>query len=294
MNAVTQSPVEDQTVGLDPATAVVAEAAVLAHVFGEAVTEYPQDLYIPPDALRVLLDAFEGPLDLLLYLIRKQNIDILDIPMARVTAQYMEYVDAMRVDRLELAAEYLLMAAMLIEIKSRLLLPKPSVDEDGEELDPRAELVRRLLEYEQVKLAAYELDQLPQAGRDFQLVTVLFEKDMVVRLPDVRPEDLKTAWLAILARAKRNKSHTVKPDELSVREQMTHILKLLQDGRFARFETLFDTTRGVPLLVVTFIAVLELVKEKYIHVNQDEGFAPIYVCLAGASSTEVMPLPPEA
>ncbi len=148
----------------------------LALVFGEAVTELPLDLYIPPDALRVLLDSFEGPLDLLLYLIRKQNIDILDIPMARVTAQYMEYVNAMQVDRLELAAEYLLMAAMLIEIKSRLLLPKPSASADAEADDPRAELVRRLLEYEQIKLAAYELDQLPQAGRDFQWVTVLFEK----------------------------------------------------------------------------------------------------------------------
>ncbi|GAB7125782.1 ScpA family protein [Silvimonas sp. JCM 19000] len=251
----------------------------LALVFGEAVTELPLDLYIPPDALRVLLDSFEGPLDLLLYLIRKQNIDILDIPMARVTAQYMEYVNAMQVDRLELAAEYLLMAAMLIEIKSRLLLPKPSASADAEADDPRAELVRRLLEYEQIKLAAYELDQLPQAGRDFQWVTVLFEKDRAERLPEVSAVDLKTAWLNILARAKRNQHHKVQPDELSVREQMTHILKLLQDGRYARFEDLFDTTRGVPLLVVTFIAVLELVKEKYIRVSQDEGFAPIYVCL---------------
>lgn len=258
----------------------VAALPTLALVFGEAVTELPLDLYIPPDALRVLLDSFEGPLDLLLYLIRKQNIDILDIPMARVTAQYMEYVNAMQVDRLELAAEYLLMAAMLIEIKSRLLLPKPSASEDAEANDPRAELVRRLLEYEQIKLAAYELDQLPQAGRDFQLVTVLFEKGLVVRLPEVSAIDLKTAWLNILARAKRNQHHKVQPDELSVREQMTHILKLLQDGRYARFEDLFDTTRGVPLLVVTFIAVLELVKEKYIRVSQDEGFAPIYVCLA--------------
>ncbi|WP_236692066.1 segregation and condensation protein A [Amantichitinum ursilacus] len=268
----------------DPTTLASVEPAAalptLALVFGEAVTELPLDLYIPPDALRVLLDSFEGPLDLLLYLIRKQNIDILDIPMARVTAQYMEYVNAMQVDRLELAAEYLLMAAMLIEIKSRLLLPKPSASEDAEANDPRAELVRRLLEYEQIKLAAYELDQLPQAGRDFQLVTVLFEKDLVVRLPEVSAIDLKTAWLNILARAKRNQHHKVQPDELSVREQMTHILKLLQDGRYARFEDLFDTTRGVPLLVVTFIAVLELVKEKYIRVSQDEGFAPIYVCLA--------------
>ena len=268
------------------AAADVPALPALAHVFGEAVTEMPLDLYIPPDALRVLLDSFEGPLDLLLYLIRKQNIDILDIPMARVTAQYMEYVNVMQVDRLELAAEYLLMAAMLIEIKSRLLLPKPAASEEAEGEDPRAELVRRLLEYEQIKLAAYELDQLPQAGRDFQLVSVLFEKDLIVRLPEVSAVDLKTAWLNILARAKRNQHHKVQPDELSVREQMTHILKLLQDGRYARFETLFDTTRGVPLLVVTFIAVLELVKEKYIHVSQDEGFAPIYVCLASVAARE--------
>ncbi|GLS04093.1 segregation and condensation protein A [Chitiniphilus shinanonensis] len=266
--------------------AVVDAGAVdaVAHLFGEPVTELPHDLYIPPDALRVLLESFEGPLDLLLYLIRRQNIDILDIPMAAVTAQYMQYVDAMQASRLELAAEYLLMAAMLIEIKSRLLLPRPSVSDEGDELDPRAELVRRLLEYEQIKLAAYELDRLPQAGRDFQLVAVLFEKEAVVRLPDVSPADLRQAWLGILARARRQQHHKVQLEALSVREQMSHILRLLAGGRYLPFEALFDTARGVPLLVVTFIAVLELVKEKHIVVTQDEGYAPIYVRQAGADT----------
>ncbi|WP_035051629.1 segregation and condensation protein A [Andreprevotia chitinilytica] len=265
---------------------------ILAHVLGEPVHELPLDLYIPPDALRVLLESFEGPLDLLLYLIRKQNLDILDIPMAEVTRQYMVYVDAMKSTQLELAAEYLLMAAVLIEIKSRLLLPRPTSSEEGDENDPRAELVRRLLEYEQIKLAAYELDQLPQVGRDFQLVAVLFEREMIVQLPDVKPGDLRAAWQAILARAKRNQHHKIATSALSVREQMTAILKLLKDGRFARFEELFDLTQRVPLLVVTFIAVLELVKEKYIVVSQDEGFAPIYVRLLGAEEmTEAIPLP---
>ncbi|SMC24838.1 condensin subunit ScpA [Andreprevotia lacus DSM 23236] len=266
-------------------------AAPLAHVLGEPVNELPLDLYIPPDALRVLLESFEGPLDLLLYLIRKQNLDILDIPMAEVTRQYMKYIEAMKASQLELAAEYLLMAAVLIEIKSRLLLPRPSASEDNEN-DPRAELVRRLLEYEQMKLAAFELDQLPQAGRDFQVVAVLFEREMIVRLPDVSAADLRAAWQGILARAKRNQHHKIATSALSVREQMSAILKLLQDGRFARFETLFDTAQGIPLLVVTFSAVLELVKEKYIVVSQDEGFAPIYVRLSSAEeSHEAIPLP---
>ncbi|WP_255990437.1 segregation and condensation protein A [Chitinolyticbacter albus] len=260
---------------------------ILAHVFGEPLSELPQDLYIPPDALRVLLESFEGPLDLLLYLIRKQNIDILDIPMAAVTAQYMQYVEAMQTSRLELAAEYLLMAAMLIEIKSRLLLPKPASQHEGDEHDPRAELVRRLLEYEQIKLAAYELDRLPQAGRDFQLVAVLFERDAVVVLPDVNPADLRAAWHAILARAKRRQHHTVQLEALSVREQMSHILRVLSGGRYVEFRELFDAVRGVPMLVVTFIAVLELVKEKHIMVSQDEGFVPIYVRLAGSEIERV-------
>lgn len=259
----------------------VSLSAPLAHVFGEPVREMPHDLYIPPDALRVLLDSFEGPLDLLLYLIRRQNIDILDIPMAAVTTQYMQYVDAMQVNQLELAADYLLMAAMLIEIKSRLLLPKVAHSEEGDEHDPRAELVRRLLEYEQMKLAAFELDQLPQAGRDFAWVAILFERESVQQLPDVNAADLKAAWLTILSRAKHKRHHTVHADELSVREQMTHILKTLACGRYVEFVDLFDHARGVAMLVVTFTALLELVKEKMITVMQDAAYSPIYARLAG-------------
>lgn len=257
----------------------------LAHVFGEPVREMPHDLYIPPDALRVLLESFEGPLDLLLYLIRRQNIDILDIPMAAVTAQYMQYVEAMKVSRLELAAEYLLMAAMLIEIKSRLLLPKPAQTESDED-DPRAELVRRLLEYEQMKLAAFELDQLPQAGRDFLWAAVLCEKDAILQLPEVHPADLKTAWLTILGRAKNKRHHTIHADELSVREQMSHILKLLAGGRYVDFIDLFDHARGVPMLVVSFTALLELVKEKMITVTQEAAGMPIYARLAGVGDDD--------
>ncbi|MBL8507629.1 segregation and condensation protein A [Chitinimonas sp. JJ19] len=260
-------------------------AEPLALLFGQPVTELPQDLYIPPDALRVMLERFEGPLDLLLYLIRKQNLDILDIPMAVVTRQYMDYVEVMHAQQLELAAEYLLMAALLIEIKSRMLLPRPAAQE-GEEHDPRAELVRRLLEYEQMKLAAFEIDQLPQAGRDFSWAAVWFDREMVVRLPEVTPVDLKTAWLSLLARAKHTRSHMVKPDELSVREQMGEILKLLAGGRYLEFSQLFDTSRGIPLLVVSFIAMLELTKEGLIAVTQAEPYQPIYVRLAGSEALE--------
>src|SRR5581483_4800965 len=184
-----------------------AEPVPIARVYGQPLLEVPQDLYIPPDALEVFLEQFEGPLDLLLYLIRKENISVLDIPMAKLTAQYLEYVEMMRTRTLELAAEYLLMAAMLIEIKSRMLLPRPSLP-DLEE-DPRAELVRRLLEYEQMKLAAERLNELPQAGRDFSVVHVLFERDVAERLPEVCPEDLKLAWLGLLGRAAVNQHHKV-------------------------------------------------------------------------------------
>lgn len=269
----------------------VAANLPLAMLFGQPLSELPLDLYIPPDALRVMLERFEGPLDLLLYLIRKQNLDILDIPMAVVTRQYMDYVEAMQAaTQLELAAEYLLMAALLIEIKSRMLLPRPAAVE-GDEHDPRAELVRRLLEYEQMKLAAFEIDQLPMAGRDFRWAAVWFDREMVVRLPEVAPVDLKNAWLQLLARSKHTKHHTVKPDELSVREQMGDILKRLSGGTFVAFEDLFDTTRGVPLLVVSFIAVLELTKEGLISVTQAAPYAPIYVRLGGADANGGMPLP---
>ncbi|MEW9898317.1 ScpA family protein [Chitinivorax sp. PXF-14] len=255
-------------------------AQPLASLFGEPVLALPQDLYIPPDALRVFLDAFEGPLDLLLYLIRKQNINVVDIPMARITAQYLEYIELMQQNRLELAAEYLLMAAVLIEIKSRMLLPRPAdiADEDG--LDPRAELVRRLLEYEQMKLAAFNLDQLPQADRDFAWAQAALEQSAMVRHPDVSIDDLRDAWLGIVARAKINLHHKVTREQLSVREHMTRILRLLADGRFLAFRQLFDDNAGRPVLVVNFIAVLELVKESLVFVTQEQPYAPIYVRLS--------------
>ncbi|MDH3317733.1 MAG: segregation/condensation protein A, partial [Gammaproteobacteria bacterium] len=185
----------------------------IAKIYGEPILEVPHDLYIPPDALEVFLEQFEGPLDLLLYLIRKENINVLDIPMAQLTVQYLEYVEMMRAKTLELAAEYLLMAAMLIEIKSRMLLPQPVAA--ALEEDPRAELVRRLLEYEQMKLAAQGLNELPQAGRDFALVQVVFDEAVAERLPDVNPADLRSAWLALLTRASVQRHHRITREQLS-------------------------------------------------------------------------------
>jgi len=250
----------------------------VAHVHGEPMLEMPQDLYIPPDALEVVLESFQGPLDLLLYLIRKHNLDVLDIPMAALTKQYMTYIEVMQQHRLELAAEYLLMAAVLIEIKSRMLLPRPpkQSDEESDE-DPRAELMRRLLEYEQMKLAAQQLNKLPQAGRDFELVQVLIERTVVERLPNVSVEDLRHAWLALLTRAKVNAHHRVRREELSVREQMTKVLRRLRDTDFIPFEDLFDLNDGVPHLVVTFIAILELAKECLVEITQTETMGNIYV-----------------
>ena len=266
------------------AVANVAEEAEEAHVakiYGERLIQLPLDLYIPPDALSVFLDAFEGPLDLLLYLIRKQNLDVLDIAMAPLTRQYLEYVDAARAKNLELAADYLVMAAMLIEIKSRMLLPRPP-SVKGEEEDPRAELVRRLLEYEQMKKAAQKLDELPQLGRDVMAVSVWIERTVVERLPEVNAQDLAEAWRFLLRRAKLSAHHHVTRDELSVREHMTLILRKLKDNGIREFTELFDTSRGMPLLVVTFIALLELARETLVEVTQSECFAPIYVKLANA------------
>jgi segregation and condensation protein A len=266
----------------EPVQIAIATPQVAPHakVKGEWLTEMPADLYIPPDALEVFFETFEGPLDLLLYLIRKVNIDILDIPMARLTEQYMEYVEIMRHKNLELAAEYLVMAAMLMEIKSRMLLPRPP-SASAEEEDPRAELVRRLLEYEKMKLAAQKLDSLPQLGRDFLAVEVWIEA-IAGRLPDVNAIDLQEAWRALLTRAKMTQHHRISREELSVREHMSLILRRLQGGGFAEFIELFDPGRGVAVLVVTFIAVLELVRESLIEVTQSESFAPIYVKLAHA------------
>ncbi len=266
----------------------MAEPAVvtpIAKVYGEPVLEVPYDLYIPPDALEVILDQFEGPLDLLLYLIRKENIDVLDIPMARLTAQYLEYVEIMRARSLELAAEYLLMAALLIEIKSRMLLPRPAAA--ALEEDPRAELVRRLLEYEQMKLAAQRLNELPQSGRDFSLVQVLFDQGVTARLPDVHPQDLRTAWLALLTRAAMNRHHRITREQLSVREHMTRILRRLQEVRYVEFRELFDPALGIAVLVVTFLAVLELARESLIEVSQQAAYAPIYVRLKTGHLTAV-------
>jgi segregation and condensation protein A len=253
----------------------------LAKIYGQAMTEMPKDLYIPPEALEIFLDAFEGPLDLLLYLIRKQNLNILDIPMAQLTKQYLAYVEAMTSSqKFELAAEYLLMAAMLIEIKSRMLLPRPPAEEK-EENDPRAELVKRLLEYEQMKLAAAGLDELPQAERDFAIIRVIFEKQAALRLPEVEPDDFRKAWAAILARAKLNKTHMISRDELSVRARMSYLLRKLKAGVHVEFGQLFEETATVPMVVVTFLAILELSRERLITVAQTEPFSPIYVQLAG-------------
>ena len=250
---------------------------------GEPILVLPHDLFIPPDALEVFLETFEGPLDLLLYLIRRQNLDVLDIPMAELTKQYMRYVEMMRANQLELAAEYLLMAALLVEIKSRMLLPKPTRAERTEE-DPRAALVRRLLAYEQMKLASRRLDELPRVGRDFALVQVRIEHAAVTRLPKVSAGDLKAAWLALLARASVNRHHRVTREQLSVRDHMTRILRRLQDLRFAAFGDLFRREAGVPELVVTFLAVLELARESLIELQQQDAYAPIYVRLKNAYS----------
>ena len=258
----------------------VVDQVALARLYGEPLFAMPKDLYIPPEALQVFLEAFEGPLDLLLYLIRKQNFNILDIPMAAVTRQYLSYVDEIRSRNLELASEYLLMAAMLIEIKSRMLLPPKKSDGEQEAEDPRAELVRRLLEYEQIKLAAHQVNALPQAGRDYLRAQVYIEQSLQPRFPDVDASELQAAWRDIVKRAKLIQHHTITREELSVREHMSIVLRRLQGRKFVEFEELFDPSRGVPVLVVTFIALLELGKETLVEITQAEAFAPIYVRLA--------------
>jgi segregation and condensation protein A len=265
---------------LPPGMPEVVDHVAVARLYGEPLFAMPQDLYIPPDALEVFLEAFEGPLDLLLYLIRKQNFNILDIPMAGVTRQYLVYVEQIRKHNLELAAEYLLMAAMLIEIKSRMLLPPKKVAEGQEPEDPRAELVRRLLEYEQMKLAAAQINHLPQYGRDFLKAQVYIEQSLQPRFPEVHLVDLQEAWADILKRAKLVQHHRITREELSVREHMSIVLRQLQGRKFVEFENLFDPTQGTPVLVVTFIALLELAKETLIEITQAEAFAPIYVRLA--------------
>jgi segregation and condensation protein A len=260
------------------------ESAVLARLYGEPMLTLPTDLYIPPDALEFFLEAFEGPLDLLLYLIRKQNFNILDIPMADVTRQYLAYVDEIRQHNLELAGDYLLMAAMLIDIKARMLLPVKNSDTGEEVSDPRAELARRLLEYERIKLGAAQLDRMPQSGRDFLAAQVYIEQATALRLPDVNVVDLRTAWADILRRAKLVAHHQIQREALSVREHMTHVLRTLRGRQFAEFTELFEPGLGVPVVIVTFIAILELTREALIELTQSDPYAPIYVRLAYSPS----------
>ena len=264
-----------------PAPAVV-DGVALARLYGEPLFQLPQDLYIPPDALEIFLEAFEGPLDLLLYLIRKQNFNVLDIPMAPLTRQYLAYVDQIRSRNLELAAEYLLMAALLIEIKSRMLLPVRKGDDGQPVEDPRAELVRRLVEYERIKLAAAHLEQLPRVGRDFVRALVTIDEVLSKPQPQVDVVDLRQAWADVFRRAKLHAHHHIAREELSVREHMSRILRRLQGERFLEFADLFDDAllrKGPPIVIVHFLALLELARESLVEITQAAPFAPIYVRL---------------
>ncbi|NLY13950.1 MAG: segregation/condensation protein A [Gammaproteobacteria bacterium] len=254
------------------------EQLPLALVYGEALTDFPVDLYIPPDALEVILEAFEGPLDLLLYLIRKENIDILDIQVAQITQQYMGYVELMKAVRLELAAEYLVMAAMLAEIKSRMLLPRSKNSAVEDEDDPRAELIRRLQEYERIKTAAEDLDRLPRMGRDLFTAQALAPDARIRRLmPDVMLEEVLLAMADVLRRADMFESHQINRETLSTRERMSMVLEALREGGFIPFTRLFTLEEGRLGVVVTFMALLELVKESLIELVQNEAFSEIHV-----------------
>ena len=271
----TQSGVEgeDGTLGKEPQQ----QELPFAVVEGVPITELPQDLYIPPNALEIFLEAFEGPLDLLLYLIKRQNLDILDIPIAEITRQYMEYVDLMKDLRLELAAEYLVMAAMLTEIKSRMLLPRPDPELD-EEGDPRAELVRRLQEYERYKQAAEDLDSLPRVGRDLFLTDADSPHVQVVkRMPTVRVEDLVMALADVFERARMYSHHHIQAEPLSVRERMSSILASVGNDHYTEFTSLFTVDEGRRGVIVTLLAVLELVREMLIELVQAKPLGPIHV-----------------
>lgn len=254
-----------------------------AIVQGAPMLTFPQDLYIPPDALEVILETFEGPLDLLLYLIRRQNLDILDIPIAEITDQYMEYVELMKGLRLELASEYLVMAAILAEIKSRMLLPRPTPQED--EADPRAELVRRLQEYERFKQAALDLDALPSLGRDAFVTRARIPPGQIHRLPPtVDLSELLLALREVLARADLYLSHRVERESLSLRERMAQVLERMQGAGFVPFVRLFELGEGRAGVVVTFLALLELIRDASIELVQPEPFAPIHARLHGAEA----------
>ena len=288
MNQTAEQPSPDITASTFPQVPQQQEIP-LALVRGQPVLEIPQDLYIPPDALEVILEAFEGPLDLLLYLIRRQNLDILDIPIAEITRQYVDYIEMMHEMKLELAAEYLVMAAILAEIKSRLLLPRPPAEE-GIEGDPRAELVRRLQEYERFKKAAEDIEAMPRQERDFAIAHVVVDDRNVVRLPP--PVELRELLLAlkdVMKRAELYGHHAIQREALNVRSRMSDVLNALGDGEFHRFEKLFDASEGTRGVVVTFLAMLELAKEQLIEIVQEESLAPIYVkSLATAGADEAV------
>ncbi len=267
----------DDTGLAETATATAVEKGSLALVSGKPLTDIPQDLYIPPDALAVFLEAFEGPLDLLLYLIRRQNMDILEIDVSEITRQYMDYIGAVESMRFELAAEYLVMAATLAEIKSRMLLPRMTNDED-EEVDPRAELIRRLQQYERFKKAAEDIDALPRMERDtFSCSSVPPKMQSGQIHPDVDLKEMLLALRGVLQRADLFSNHQVERERLSTRERMSHILASLSDDRFVSFESLFTIEEGRLGVVVTFLATLELVKEQLIEVAQVEVLGPIHV-----------------
>ncbi len=259
------------------ATPDVVDGVAIAKLYGEPLFKVPDGLYIPPDALEVFLESFEGPLDLLLYLIRKQKFDVMNVPMALVTEQYMGYVELIRKSNLELAAEYLVMAACLMQIKSRLLLPVTRADDDEEVEDPQAELARRLLEYEKMKLAAVELDRIPRNGRDFWRAFVLIEQTQNKILPDVSSEELARVWQEVLAQAQLRGNHTISRQELSVREFMSNILRRLGQSPIVEFRELFMTGCGIEVAIVNYLAILELAKDGLVRITQAVPFAPLYV-----------------
>lgn len=259
------------------ATPDVVDGVAIAKLYGEPLFKVPDGLYIPPDALEVFLESFEGPLDLLLYLIRKQKFDVMNVPMALVTEQYMGYVELIRKSNLELAAEYLVMAACLMQIKSRLLLPVTRADDDEEVEDPQAELARRLLEYEKMKLAAVELDRIPRNGRDFWRAFVLIEQTQIKILPDVSSEELARVWQEVLAQAQLRGNHTISRQELSVREFMSNILRRLGQSPIVEFRELFKTGCGIEVAIVNYLAILELAKDGLVRITQAVPFAPLYV-----------------
>ena len=253
------------------------EEMPFALVQGQPITEVPHDLYIPPDALEIILEAFEGPLDLLLYLIRRQNLDILDIPITEITRQYIEYINMLEDVQFELAAEYLVMAAILAEIKSRMLLPRPA-SADGEESDPRAELVRRLQEYERFKQAAEDLDELPRVGRDFALTEAFVENKSVVRLPPpVELREILSALKDVMGRAELFTTHHISGEPLSVRERMSRIMSALRDNPYMEFHRLFDPDEGRMGIVVSFLALMELTREQLVDLIQNEPYGQIYI-----------------